>query len=107
MNIVVTIIRYIYFLVEISLFLFILSNLYMIRKNKSPSSVAHHNIFIYLVYFVTFSFYYPILFIHLIFMIMKVLIFKHPIDIIDIIHIIYLGICGIIHIIMIAPSLLK
>lgn len=104
MNIVVTIVRYIYFLVEISLFLFILSNLYRISKDKSPAGVGYIYI---LVYFVTFFIYYPILFIHLIFMIMKVLIFKHPIDIIDIIHIIYLGICGIIHIIIIAPSLLK
>lgn len=103
MNIVVTIVRYIYFLVEISLFLFILSNLYRISKDKSPAAVAG----MFLVYFVTLFIYYPILFIHLIFMIMKVLIFKHPIDIIDIIHIIYLGICGIIHIIIIAPSLLK
>ena len=84
----------------------------MVAKDKfqNRSSVkSEHQQFIhnYLVYFVTFSFYYPILFIHLIFMIMKVLIFKHPIDIIDIIHIIYLGICGIIHIIIIAPSLLK
>jgi hypothetical protein len=103
MNIVVTIVRYIYFLVEISLFLFILRILYRISKDKSPASVAG----MFLVYFVTMFIYYPILFIHLIFMIMKVLIFKHPIDIIDIIHIIYLGICGIIHTIIIVPSLLK
>lgn len=98
MNIVITVLRHIYFLIELLCF-------FMLIRVLSMDGSGNIGSFFALIFL--FTVYQPMVFFHLVYLATKLLSYKEPLATIDIIHIVYLCILAIMYIILNIVSVLN